>query len=75
MITLTALEANQYNTILKLLSTRHSGKFYLRDVLTNQLCSPRVGRAFFERLNSNHIPQNVIVSNINGIGAVEYEKL
>lgn len=75
MITLTALEANQYNTILGLLSTRPSGKFYLRDILTNQPCSPRVGRAFYERLLSNSIPQNIIVSNIDGNGAVEYEKL
>lgn len=40
MITLTPLEANQYNTILNLLLSAPSGKFYLRDILTTQPCSP-----------------------------------
>lgn len=45
------------------------------DILANQPCSPRVGRAFFERLTSNNILPNIFVSNIDGNGAVEYEKL
>lgn len=75
MITLTPVEANQYNTILNLLLSAPSGKFYLRDILTTHPCSPRVGRAFYERLTNSNIPQDVIVSNLNGNGAVEYEKI
>ena len=75
MITLTPVEANQYNTILNLLLSAPSGKFYLRDILTTQPCSPRVGRVFYERLTNSNIPQDVIVSSIHGNGAVEYEKI
>ena len=75
-IQLTTLEENQLNMILEKLLIFPTRTFYLREILTTQPCSARVGRAFFENVTSKspNIP-NIIVSNIDGAGAVQYEKI